>query len=287
MARTTRSNKNIAPIKKTAQKTRSQKVNAKPKTSPKLRKTTPLKKNAVKNTSKKSPNKESTSADNVTKKKKKSQIPIASNKCQPNVSPRIFDSPLLQTYKGLQYTSKSSDSLNKCESPQIVVNGSRDLFATESLEAKIQLKSPARMVSIGIQCMLLTETQDVSVGTDETQLQDSGIQTSPQPSTFDIYTSVQSFVEEDLFASCSSEQMSDASYSEEDTSDDTLRNFDMLENYEDPIASVVNLNSSQPEENVIDELESGISDSPPHNRIYTNRRFHSPNSLQIVTKPNH
>lgn len=269
MGRTTRANKKAVSPKKTTQRTRSQKSNAKPKTSPR-------------------PSILPKTASKVTIKKDQLQMnATTSNKCQPDVSPRIFDSPLIQTYQGLQYESKSSDSFKSCVCSLLPVDGSRDLFETESLEAKIKLESPVQMVSIGIQCTLLTETQDVSVGTDGTTLRDSGVQTSPQPSTFDIYTSVQShsIEEEDLFQSCSSDHLSEGSPSEADSSDDTLRDFDMLENYDDPITSVTRFNSLQPEGNAADESESRVSDSPPQNRIYINRSFHSPDSSQIRTKP--
>lgn len=280
MARKTKSHKNAAAAKKTTQKTRSQKANSKPKTPQRPRKNTSTpKRNAAKNVPKNSQKKEDSATERMSLRNKQPQNAVASNKCQPNVSPPIFDNPLLQTYKGLEYTSKSCDSFESCASSLVVVdgsfNGSRDLFETESMEEKTKVKSPVKMVSIGIQCMLINETQDVSVGTEEKQLRDSGIQTSPQPSTFDIYTSVQSVEEEDLFESCSS----DESDSDGDSSDHTLRDFDMLENYEDPIVSVTRFNSLQPD--VTDELESRISDSPPQNRIYANKKFHSPESSQL------
>lgn len=245
MARKTKSHKNVSSSKRTTQKTRSQKTNAKPKTPPGRRR-----------------------AKTSTAKK--------ASKTPENSSPPMFDCPLLQTYQGLQYQQKAViDSIDCRESAHKEPNSSSDLFATESLEAK--LKSPVQMVSVGIQCALITGTKDASVGT-ETELRDSGIQTSPQPSTSNIYASVESMEEEDMFTSCSSEY--ESYESDEHSSDDTLADFDILEEFEDPIANMKDF----PERNLQDESKSTISSSPPTNDIYANHRFHSPNSLRLHSK---
>lgn len=240
--RGTRSRKNFNSPK-VIQKTRAQTLNSKPK-SPRSR--------SQKNLA----NSQKVTSDARTGIQKKTP-PIRST------SPSIFSGDLFPVYQGLEYTQNSNSQPLKNTSNVIVNNRkeSSDLFPTEPTEPP----SPVKMVSVGVQYSPV-QRRDVGVGTKASKFRDFGIQTSPLPISCQIiYETDES---SDGFDSFSDLSDSDSKGS---SSNDPLRDFDMLED----------LDENQTEKTMYDEEKSNVSSSPIAHKIYVNDTFHSPNSLKI------
>lgn len=229
-----------------------------------------------------------------------------------DTSPSIFNESSKSMYQALEYpqcpdsTVLSSDLLANAFNDVVINSADRcpkspDLFETESMEddtcidsAKLESqKEKAEMVSTSVQCKLSLENRvDAQVGTDNCRIKmvDVGIQTDPLPPCATCQTNAS--CDSNGFTNFDEIDESDDSYDsyESDSSyDHCLDNFDCLEHLDDDgslYRNTTNHNGNErdrPRMNETNEAEPVISESPPRYQIYRDRRFHSPDSLELNT----
>lgn len=154
---------------------------------------------------------------------------------------------------------------------------SEDLFATESTA-----KNVVEYISTGTQVSGLIETHEIAISTDYST-SDVGVQTSPNPyscgcrhESGSLYYDRGSY-EDNYMDDYSSE------YSSDNSSTDSLADFDMLEDLDHRSVDVQTCAQPVGDANGLsDETNSTVSASPPRNQVYSNRKFHSPESVAII-----
>lgn len=201
-----------------------------------------------------------------------------------SISQSVFEKEVMTTYQKLEYAQKFETEVTQFTSDEMthIEERSPDLFETDPNE--YENNNNVQTVSIGIQCVREIETRDSQVNTCELMKIDVGVQTSP------LVSSTGTTVErcDDGYDDSEFEnfddfiESSECQSSCESDSSTNLDEFDMLENLE------VNVNSGKSileyvknDGHECAEDTSTIIGSPPRNQIYKNRKFRSPDSLQI------
>lgn len=270
MARGTRSRK-LLPSPKRVQKTRAQKVNTKPKTSPRQ----------TRNSQK------ATIVINVPSITPVKKEPTKSKKNTPQLpqkSPSVFSSNVVEMYRCLGFAENTNHDLVKNTSDADVSHKqheSSDLFPTEPSEQVQETpptKTPVQMISVSVQCSPV-RAQDVGVGPDEVRFRDFGVQTDPIFDTSHTFVSESDESSGDCDSCSTLSDLSDC-YSRGSGSSDPLRDFEMFDDVSDNDEKIYTKDENQD----TDETKSAVSGSPIRDGIYVNDKFHSPNSLRICLK---